>query len=112
MALSSEDLRAIEQIVQQQVGKSSDELRTELRAEMRQQDEGLRTEVRAEIATVDASLARTQVKLENVTDPNIELILEIVRDTNRKLDEMRPLRFKVEEHDHRIWALEQTVKTK
>ena len=104
MALSSEDLRAIEQIVK----KSTEELRAELRAEMRQQGEDLR----AEIATVDASLARTQVTLENVTEPNIKLILEVVKDANRKLDDMRPLSRKVEDHDHRIWALEQVVKAK
>ena len=108
MSLTKEDLRAIGALISNRL----DEKLTPINERLDTVDKRLDT-MQADIAELKYGVDHVRgsvVVIENEHGRKINSIYEGYMDTQRKTDRIQPLEETVEDHDARIWALEQVVK--
>ena len=52
---------------------------------------------------------KIEIEIENVISQKLDLVIEILQGINERLDRYDKTEIKVEDHEKRIWALEQAV---
>jgi len=94
--LDQKDMEMIAQLLDVKLDQKLKENNEVLRAEMRENNVSLKKEIMTEVSVLHESLVHDYIK------PLYDKIMDI----DRRLPDME----KVEDHDHRIWALEQAHK--
>ena len=106
MALTKEDLQAIQALLEP-INTRLDKVDTQLD----KVDTRLDT-IQEDISGIKQRILKVEITQENIIIPNIRLIAEGIEGINDRLDRHDKLETIQEEHDHKIWALEQVVKAK
>ncbi len=97
MALTKEDLQAIAQIVKAETGPINQRLDT----------------MQADIVTLQGEMRKlnqTVARIENDHGKKIDMLYDAHVDTMRNVATIKTLHDKVDDHDHRLFALELAVK--
>lgn len=103
MALTREDLQAIRALMQEEM----EPIKTDI--------SGVKSdlsEVKADLADIKQRVVKIEITQENTVIPKIQLSYEGISEINDRLGKLDKIEAKQEEHDDRIWALEQVVKAK